>query len=230
MVQFFSINTRVLLPPKDDLFRVLDDSSMNPLEEGDILMISSKILAIHQGRCVRKMGVDKLALIRQEADREICPIHDPCITIKDRALIPNSGIDESNGNGYYILWPHKVGELLRDIHQFFCQKFHIKKLGVLSVDSHVLPMRAGTVGISQASFGFLPTKNCIGERDIFGRELKISQINIADCLAGMSPILMGEGAECRPMVVARGVQGIDFCDDIGDLSIEEDKDLFRQIL
>ncbi|MDE6432489.1 MAG: coenzyme F420-0:L-glutamate ligase [Opitutales bacterium] len=229
MVEFFTIKTRVLVPPKDDLFSVLDES-VSGLTDGDILLIASKVLAIHQGRCIKKGEVDKLNIIQQEADVVFGPVADPCVTIKDRAFVPNSGVDESNGCGYYILWPRDVGDLLSEIHSFLCKKNRIKNLGILSVDSRVLPMRTGTVGISQASFGFVPVSSCIGEKDLFGRPMRISQVNIADCLAGISPLLMGEGSESCPFIVARGVAGVQFYLKAGDLSISSEQDLFSQFL
>ncbi len=229
MVEFLAIKTRVLIPPKDDLLAAIEESELS-LAEGDIVLISSKVLAIHQGRCVKKTDIDKLEIIQQEADAVLGPISDPCLTIKDRAFVPNSGVDESNGGDYYILWPQNIGELLREIHTFLCEKFQLSKLGIISVDSHVLPMRAGTVGISQASFGFLPIREYAGQQDLFGRKLMISRVNIADCLAAMSPVMMGEGRECCPIVVVRGLQGLTFSPIVGDLSIPDEQDLFAHLL
>ena len=228
MIEFFPIKTRVFIPPKDDLFRGLDESIAD-LRERDVLMISSKVLAIHQGRCVRVKDANKLDLIRQEADEIICRIADPCVTIKEHAFVPNSGVDESNGNGYYILWPKNVGVLLKEIHEFLCKKFGLRELGILSIDSRVLPMRAGTVGISQASFGFVSTNDRVGESDLFGRPLEISQVNVADCLAGMGPLIMGEGGECCPIVRVRGLAGVTFCPNLGNLEIPKNLDLFGEI-
>jgi F420-0:gamma-glutamyl ligase len=46
-MQFIPIKTRPLLPPKDDLFDVLD-TYVTGIQDGDIIFITSKILAIHQ--------------------------------------------------------------------------------------------------------------------------------------------------------------------------------------
>lgn len=229
MTEFIAIKTRTLIPPKDDLLAVLDQSLPDILDN-DIILIATKVLAIHQGRCINKNYFDKLKLIQDEADSVPGIITDPCITIKDHTFIPNSGIDESNGNGYYILWPKNVVFLLKEIHSFIKQKFNITNIGIISVDSHVLPMRAGTVGISQASFGFIPIKNEIGKYDLFGHTLQISKINIADSLSGIAPFLMGEANESCPIVIVRGSYGIEFCDNAQDNTISPSIDIFQKIL
>ncbi|MDR2720781.1 MAG: coenzyme F420-0:L-glutamate ligase [Puniceicoccales bacterium] len=207
--EFIEIRTRILTPPRDDLFSVLDEF-LPKIFDGDIILIATKILAIHLGRCVLKTGVNKLKLIREEADRVPEVISDPCVTIRENTLIPNSGIDESNGNGYYVLWPRNVENLLREIHAFVLRKFRVKNFGIVAVDSCVLPMRAGTVGISQCSFGFIPVIDLTGQNDLFGKPMRMSKINVADALAGIAPLLMGETSESRPMVLVRRMEGISF--------------------
>lgn len=51
-MKFIPVKTRRVLPPKDDIYPILDDF-LPKLREGDIIFITSKILAIHQGRCVK---------------------------------------------------------------------------------------------------------------------------------------------------------------------------------
>src|SRR5579864_2495277 len=57
------VKTRALLPPRDDLWDALDPV-LPPLQEGDVVAITSKVVAIHQGRCVRVDAVaDKEELV-----------------------------------------------------------------------------------------------------------------------------------------------------------------------
>ncbi|MDR2436432.1 MAG: coenzyme F420-0:L-glutamate ligase [Puniceicoccales bacterium] len=228
--EFIGIRTRTLTPPKDDLFSVMGES-LPKIFDGDIILIATKVLAIHLGKCVPKAGTDKLKLIREEADCVPQMISDPCITIRENTLIPNSGIDESNGNGYYVLWPRNVGNLLREIHAFVLRKFRVKNFGVIAVDSCVLPMRTGTVGISQCSFGFVPVVDLIGKNDLFGRPVRMSKINVADALAGIAPLVMGETSESRPMVLVRGVEGVSFSNEEYSNHLPRcESDLFRPML
>jgi F420-0:gamma-glutamyl ligase len=231
-MEFLKVKTRLLMPPKDDLLAVLDEF-LPKILDGDILLIATKVLAIHQGRCTNRGGTDKLKLIGEEADCISEKISDPCLTIKGNTLIPNSGIDESNGNGYYVLWPQNVENLLREIHRFVVDKFHLSSLGVISVDSCVLPMRSGTVGISQGSFGFVPVVDLVGQRDLFGRPLGMSKINVSDALAGIMPLIAGEGGEACPVVIGRGIGGISFSTEGNQIAthlIDRKTDLFGDLL
>ncbi|MDR1413675.1 MAG: coenzyme F420-0:L-glutamate ligase [Puniceicoccales bacterium] len=228
-LEFSALKTHILLPPKDDIFSLFEADGFR-LIDGDVLCIASKCLAIHQGRCVKIGSVDKKKLIADEADEMMDAKCD--LTVKDGVLIAYAGIDESNGNGYYILWPKNVVELLEQIHRFLRRKFTIQNLGIISVDSRLEPMRAGTVGISQGIFGFNPLRDCRGNLDIFGRPLQITTVNIADSIACAACYLMGEGAECCPLVIARGASEIEFGTSFSleNLMIPREIDFFSAIL
>jgi F420-0:gamma-glutamyl ligase len=153
------------------------------------------------------------------------------LTVKNGAIIAHSGIDESNGNGYYVLWPRDVTTLLAEIHRFLCRRFGIEKLGLISVDSRLEPMRRGTLGISQGIFGFNPIRDRRGDLDIFGRPLRLTTANIADSLACTACHLMGEGAERCPIVIAEGLENVEFGENfsLDDLIIPREEDIFREI-
>ncbi len=217
-MQFLPIKTRPFLPPKDDIYDLLN-SFLPPLRNGDVLIITSKVLGIHQGRCV-KIQKDTLeernSLIMQEADWYVPPqkrkgLHWH-LTIKDYTLIADAGIDRSNGRGYYILWPRNTKKLIREIRTFLKKKFRLKKLGVIVIDSHLVPLRAGTMGISTGFYGFAPLVDYRGTPDVFGRKLKYTRANIVDPLAAISSLLIGEGNEQTPMLLIRGLKFIKFTD------------------
>jgi F420-0:gamma-glutamyl ligase len=206
------IKTRVFLPPKDDLFSLIKESIFD-LKEKSILVFTSKIVSIWQGRCI-KMGLvkDKDELIKKEAQLYFeSPGRggedSPMLTIKNNTLIPAAGIDESNGNGYYILWPQTPFLAAKKIYQFIKRNYYLKKIGIIISDSHTIPMRRGTVGISIAYWGFEPLKDYRGKKDIFGRKLQITQLNIADSLAATANLVMGEGKEQTPIAI---IEDLDF--------------------
>src|ERR1051325_1315468 len=106
-MKFIPVKTRKFLPPKDDIFLLLNN--IPKLKNGDVVFITSKILAIHQGRSLKIQETrSKNQIIKKEADYSL-PRHkiagtDIILTIKDYTLVPSAGIDESNGSGYYIFW------------------------------------------------------------------------------------------------------------------------------
>jgi len=62
-MEFIPIKTRIMQPPKDDLYPLLDEY-LTDVEENDVVLISSKVLAIHQGRCIRRSGGEKRQMRR----------------------------------------------------------------------------------------------------------------------------------------------------------------------
>ena len=207
-MKFIPIKTRPFLPPKDSIYPILD-TSLPKLRDGDVLFITSKVLAIHQGRCVKiKPGAvgQKEKLIKREAER-YTPSHlrswrNLYLTIKGHTLIANAGIDESNANGYYILWPRRPSALAKEIRAYLCKKFKIKNLAVVVTDSHIVPLRHGTLGISIGYYGMEPLYDYRGKPDIFGRIIQHTSKNIVDALSTMAVLLMGEGDERTPVLLA----------------------------
>lgn len=206
MLQFLPIKTRVFLPPKDNIYDLL--SKLPKLREGDIVFITSKVLAIAQGRTVKiEEKINKDRLIKAEADSYIPRTRVPnkytILTIKNNTLIASAGIDESNADGYYVLWPNNIQKHLKEIWAFLRSRHGIKKLGVVTTDSHLQPMHRGTIGISIGAYGIEPLKDYRGQPDIFGRKLKVTQTNVIDGLAATAVLLMGEGRENQPLLIVR---------------------------
>ncbi len=201
-------------PPKDSLWDLLDEH-IRKIKDGDVVLITSKILGIHQGRCIPiSSEVDKEILVRQEADEMISEhpsVHAPFqITIKHNTLIASAGIDESNASEHYVLWPKNVNRLLREIHTYIRQKRKIKNLGIIATDSHIIPLRRGVVGVSIGFYGIEPLRDYRGKKDIFGRTILYKQSNIIDSIASFGVLLMGEGSEQTPIVILRHAHFVRF--------------------
>lgn len=234
-MQFIPVKTRKFLPPKDDIFALFDEH-LPELKEGDVLLITSKILSIHQGRCIGKSENRKSEIIRQEADyslpAKMIKGSEIVLTIKNHTLIPSAGIDESNANGYLILWPKNTNRLCKQVCNYLKKKYRLKKLAVIATDSHTTPLRWGTSGISIGFWGLKPLFDYRGKKDIFGRRLKYTQTNVVDALSAMAVLLMGEGAERVPMVIIRGAEFIKFTgkDTYKKFVIQPKKDLYYPLL
>ena len=228
------ISTRPLVPPKDDLLAVIKDS-VKEIKEKSILAITSKVVSIWQGRCVKIGSTNKEDLIKQEADlyldREKYPNKYATMTIKNNIMIPTSGIDESNGNGYYILWPDKPFETAKTLYSFLKREYGLKKFGIIITDSHTSPLRLGVTGIAVSYFGFNPLKNYAGSKDIFGRVFKFSQANIADSIATASALVMGEGSEQTPMAIVENIDFVEFNESGADkLKVDMNDDLYGPLV
>ncbi len=209
-MHYLPIKTRIMEPPKDDLFEVLNES-LHDIQEGDIVAVSSKVVAISEGACVPIEGTDKTALILQESELSIPRTYWPSpLTVKCGAFIGTAGIDESNGHGYYVLLPRDPFLSAQQIHQYLKDRFKIKNIGVVITDSHSAPLRRGATGVSVGFWGFSPTINHVGKPDIFGREMRIEVSNLADALAAGAGIVMGETDECQPIVIIRDTPDVTF--------------------
>lgn len=233
-MQFIPIKTRKVLPPKDNLFDVLE-TYLPSLHEGDVLLITSKVLGIHQGRCVPVGSVAKDDLIRSEAekylDRDMTASYPIMLTIKHHTLIATSGIDESNANGHYVLWPERIQETAKEFWAYVRKIRHIEHLGIIITDSHSLPLRWGVLGVAIGYFGFKPTTDLRGRDDLFGRKLTMTRQNIPDALAAFGVYLMGEADECTPLLIVRGCE-LSYSDTTdGDVFwVEPKDDMYNKML
>ncbi len=192
------------------------------IEDNDVLVISSKYLSISEGRIKKLTGIKPssqalqasklyhidpkiMELILREADEIFGGLYGFVLTSVHKVLAPNAGIDKSNvPNGSVVLYPkypyHSI-EIIR-------QKFLInswKRVGIVLSDSRILPMRKGTVGIALACCGFEPVVDLKGTLDLFGNVLKYTSQNLADCLASIGTMIMGESDASTPVIIIRGL-------------------------
>ncbi len=213
-MEVIGIQTRIMQPPKDDIYALFDES-VEEMREKDVLIVSSKIMAIHQGRCISVSEIDKEDLVNQEAEKIFSYYNEACgrnfrLTLKGNTLVSSAGIDESNGNEYYILWPENPVKLCKEIRAYFVQRFSLKNFAVICVDSHSVPLRYGAVGISIGYYGMHPLKKYAGTRDLFDRAFVCETSNKVDMLAGAGTLVMGEGKEQCPLSIIRGGGDIEF--------------------
>jgi len=224
----------------DDLFSILD-AHLPKLPEQSVVVITSKIVSICQGRVVKNDGtVDKTALMRRESQLYMETAADQkwgiILTIKNDTLIASAGIDESNGNGYFILWPEDIAKIAADIWKHLCNVHSIKKLGVIISDSHTTPLRWGTSGIGIGWCGFDPLNNYIGKPDIFGRNLHVTKSSVLDGLSAAAVAVMGEGEEQTPLAVISDLPFVHFtakpptAEEIAAFHISLKEDIFSPLI
>jgi dihydrofolate synthase / folylpolyglutamate synthase len=239
-MNYTAVKTRPLVPPKDDLFAVLNES-IQVLPEKSVVAVTSKVVAIHQGRCVAyesKEQRDELAKTEAEwwLSRKIAPGRHVMYTIINGALVASAGIDASNADDYYVLLPQNAEAFAQELQGWFKQRFGISEVGVVITDSHMVPMRRGVLGYAVAYFGFNPLRDYRGQKDIFGRELKVTLSNIPDALAAGAVLSMGEGSEQQPVVVITEAKGIEFSDEVEvnrgvvPMRLAKEEDLFAPMI
>lgn len=214
------------------------DTYLTRVSEGDIVAITSKLVSICENR-VKPLDISKDTLIQQEAayylpDTESKYGHR--FTITQNTLIAGAGIDESNADNQYVLWPADPQQTANEIRIYLKDKFNLNNVGVIITDSTCTPLRLGTVGIVLTHSGFKALHNYVGELDLYGKSLKVTQSNIAGGLAASAVVTMGEGNEQTPIALISDVPFVAFQDlnptqeELAELVIAKEDDLFAPFL
>lgn len=239
-----------ILKSGDNLLKALENSLQcrnKNLQEGDVLAFSSKIVALTEKRMLKlteiegepkenKKSLDLAAtekkslavLIEKEADHIIPGEY--YLTVKNNIFVANAGIDESNvPAGYVIPWPKYPYDSADNLRKALCEAYNISNLGVIIADSVCLPLRAGTIGIAIGYSGFKGVIDKRGRADLFGKKLKVTQVNVADSLATAANLVMGEADEAIPFVLLRECD-LEFTNELisrREISIAPEKCLFK---
>ena len=228
------IHTRAVTANALSLSNLLDES-IDSLSEGSIVVVTSKIVSLCENAVVPMDGSNREDLIVAESDLYLPSTlshYGHHFSIKYNTLIASAGIDESNGDGYFILWPRNPWKTANDVRHYLKQKFGVTNIGVIISDSTCQPLRRGTIGISIAHSGFSALRDYIGKPDIFDRPFSVSVANVANGLAAAAVVVMGEGAEQTPLAVTSDTSLVDFQDndptvtEINELNISLEEDLF----
>lgn len=237
-MRIVAIKTEKILPAKKSILELLDKYLIS-VREKSILAITSKIIALCEGRVASKDEISKKKLIEKEAEYFIPPEeskYNISLTIKNGLLIPTAGIDESNVAGGYVLWPSNPQKTANNIRKYLCKRFSLDKVGVIITDSKTSPLRWGTTGIALAHSGFLALKNYIGKPDIFNKKLNVTKANITDALATATNVVMGEGNEQTPIAVIEDIPFVAFQKrnptqkELDSLKISLEDDLYAPLL
>jgi F420-0:gamma-glutamyl ligase len=208
-----SIRTRLVKPSALTLFELLDES-ITEFHERSVLAITSKVVSLCEGRIVPTEGTDKEKLIQDEADLYM-PVefgkYGFHFTITRNTLISMAGIDQSNGDDQFVLWPANPQKTVNDVREYLCNRFGLKEVGVIVTDSTCMPpMRVGTVGVLLAHSGFVAIDDHVGKPDLFGRPFKFSRSGVGSGLAATANLVMGEADERTPLVIISEIPHVEF--------------------
>jgi dihydrofolate synthase / folylpolyglutamate synthase len=221
-----------------DLFGILD-KYLPEVREGTVVAITSKIVSITEGRLVKMDGVDKDELIKSEAQFYLPRPenqYNVSFTITRGILAASAGIDESNANGFYILWPKDPQRTANKVREYLKKKFKLKKIGVIITDSKTTPMRWGVTSIALAYSGFKALRDYIGKEDLFGRKFEFEKLSIIDSLATSASVAMGEGSEQTPLAIISDIPFVEFQDrnptkkELKEIEINVETDIYGPFL
>lgn len=211
----------------DFILNALDRAEL-ALQDGDILVIAQKIVSKAEGRWVNlhtvtpspraielAREIDKdprlLELILQESNTVLRTRPGTIIVEHRRGFVcANAGIDHSNvaGEGdeseeWVLLLPEDPDASARVLRQCL-ETASGARLGVMIIDSHGRAWRLGVVGVAIGLSGLPGLVDLRGQTDLFGYQLRVTQIGAADELAAAASLVMGQAAEGTPVVHVRG--------------------------
>lgn len=232
------IKTHKITTRDRSLLAILD-KYLPIISEKSVVAITSKIVSICEGRVVKVGAVSKDELIAKEAQyflpRSRNNYH-VSLTITRNALVATAGIDESNGDGYYVLWPRDPQKAANQAREYLAKVRGIKEVGVIITDSRTSPLRWGVTAFVLAYSGFAPLRDYIGKLDVFGKKLEYTKMNMADNLACAAAAVMGEGDEQTPMAVITDLPDVQFTgrnptkEELSQMTISRDEDLYAPFI
>jgi coenzyme F420-0:L-glutamate ligase/coenzyme F420-1:gamma-L-glutamate ligase len=222
-------------------------SSGLSLQRGDVLVLAQKIVSKAEGRVIDLRGVTPSARAEQlarEVDKaprlvelilrestEVVRHRKGVLVVAHRSgiVLANAGIDASNVAGdehHVLLLPEDCNRSCRDIRARLAKLTGVEA-GVLVIDSLGRAWRNGTVGSALGAAGLPALLDLRGRPDLFGRELRSTEIGIADEIAAAASMLMGQAAEGTPVALLRGLNLANTGASAADLIRARELDLFR---
>lgn len=242
------------IKPNDNLIDIIlsslhkSDSLGIKIKNKDILVIAQKIISKQEGMFVElarvipskqaleiKKSVDKdprlIELILQES-RKIIKIFNKTMIVETNQgfICANAGIDQSNvskNQDRVLLLPRNPDQTASRIRREIKRKTG-KEIAVIISDTFGRPFRNGQTNVAIGVSGVKPIKSYIGKKDMYGNVLKVTEIAIADEIAGASELVMGKSNKI-PAVIIRGFSfTIARKSNIKDLNRREKLDMFRR--
>ncbi|MDD5528206.1 MAG: coenzyme F420-0:L-glutamate ligase [Patescibacteria group bacterium] len=225
-----------IIPVKTPIFRENNNlvnfifDNIPPLNNSDIIAVTSKIVALSQGRTGKLKNKEELII---GSSKRIIKTPWALLTLINDDWCINAGVDESNGNHKVVLLPNNIFKTAETIRTKLMKHFCLKKLGVLITDTKSLPLRVGTIGRAVAYAGFQSLKSYIGKKDLFGKKSRLTKSNIADALSASAVLVMGEGSEQTPIAIIKNAP-VNFTSKKrhtknGELSILPNKDIYSYL-
>ena len=191
--------------PHDDLFDIFCDAFGKKVPEKSVLVITSKVVSVAENSLFSFSSEKEFEQkIYSEADNVLGEnkAYRFFLTEKKGMILPNAGIDKSNAPpGTAILLPKNPQKSADVFRQQLRTTFNLHDVGVVICDSRVLPFRQGITGVALAWSGFVGVSDERGKTDIFGRQLEVSRIAVADALATVAQLFFGQADERIPFVL-----------------------------
>jgi len=249
-IELFALDGLPLIEPGDDLVGLIAkalEKQGDTLRTGDVVVLAQKIVSKAENRYVNLAEVTPserahqlaavvnkdprfVELVLRESTDVVRQAKDVLIVRHRHGYVyANAGIDQSNirqGEARVLLLPENPDASAQKLRKALSAKYGVNVAVVIN-DSAGRPWRMGITGIAIGVAGLLALDSRIGDPDLFGKALQITEIAAADEIAAAASFVMGQADEGTPVVVVRGARYKPSEAGSAPLIRARDKDLFR---
>jgi coenzyme F420-0:L-glutamate ligase/coenzyme F420-1:gamma-L-glutamate ligase len=224
--------------------KLADLFSKTKLQDGDVLVISQKIISKQEGRIVNLATVipsllaqgigseynkdPKLLEVILSESKRIVRMENGIIIVetKNGFICANAGVDESNvPNGFATLLPLDPDKSAKNLREEITKKSG-KNIVVLISDTFGRPFRMGQTDCAIGVSGIDSILDYEGKKDTFGKTLRVTAIAIADELCSAAELVMGKTLGV-PAAIIRNYKFTSSEDTAKSLIRPKEEDLFR---
>lgn len=233
----------------DDLGKLIVEAAVAnkiSIEDGDIVVVSQKIVSKSEGRIVKLSevepsefaknlatrigkGSEEVEVILRESNAMIRVRCNQGILVtetKHGFLMANSGVDKSNVmEGYITLLPEDPDSSARRIRERI-HELTGKDVAVIVSDTCGRPCRLGLVNIALGISGISPFRDYRGKPDQHGKMLKVTVMTHVDELASAAELVMGK-ARMVPVAIIKGYSYEGSDEKATSVIMPEESDMFR---
>ena len=230
--------------PDDDIVELILSSTKKSIDDGDIVVVSQKIVSKQEGRAINLNSVIPSELsvgiasayekdprlveaILSESKRIVRMEHGVIIVETNHNFIcANAGIDESNvEKDYATLLPVNPDRSAKRIRDAILQ-ITGKNTAVIISDTFGRPFRLGQTDHAIGVAGIESIKNYEGKPDTFGKTMRVTAIAVVDELCGAAELVMGK-TDKSPVVIIKNYNFESKNDNINSILRDKSEDLFR---
>jgi coenzyme F420-0:L-glutamate ligase / coenzyme F420-1:gamma-L-glutamate ligase len=248
-IQIIGVDHIPEVRPGDNLVQLIVDGmvrSNTPPLDGDVLVVTQKIVSKAEGQLIDLTTIEASALAMQWAERYEKDPRQVEVVLREAARIvrmergilitetrhgfvcANAGVDASNVSPDTVcLLPEDPDRSAEEIRQGIKRELGFE-VGVIISDSFGRPWRNGIINVAIGVAGIPALADYRGQTDAAGYSLHVTVLAVADEIAAAAELIMNK-LDARPVAIVRGYQ-FPVAAEPGtgrDLVMDSSRDLFR---
>jgi coenzyme F420-0:L-glutamate ligase/coenzyme F420-1:gamma-L-glutamate ligase len=193
--------------PGDDLadliLEAIDNGDHGPLQDGDVLVVTSKIVSKAEDRYAA--AEDRFAVIDSETVRTVARRKSFAIVETHHGLTQaGAGVDNSNvDSGRILLLPADPDASAEGLRMSLAERTGLR-IGVIISDTSGRIWRIGQTDHAIGAAGVQVVNSYAGRTDAYGNQLEVTAMAVGDELAAAADLAKSK-LSARPVAVIRGV-------------------------